>query len=96
MPRMSAEEFLDKDIDHKLWTMFDRMQDGDEVMAENRRRIDGMEAKLDAHCEDKQAHPNGATLRDKVVNRQNGIIVTLATVLGILAKALFELIQKGG
>lgn len=52
MSRMSAEEFLDKDTDHKLWTMFDKMQDGDVIMGDLR-------TDLDDHCEAsiEDAHP---------------------------------------
>jgi hypothetical protein len=97
--RMSAEEFLDKDTDHKLWTMFDKMQDGDEIMGglrtdvnDNAESITEIGTALDEHCDSTDAHQRprdnpGTTSRIK--EHKWKVLVTIVTSLSIIVGYYF-------
>ena len=93
---MSAQEVDAMDERKYKWYVFDMLQEGNKKMSgyhddvkDQGEVIKGLQAPhcelqdtIAEHMEDRQAHPFGITLKEKVVNRQNGILGIIITAGG--------------
>lgn len=93
---LSAMEVDAMDEKKYKWFVFDMLQKGNKKMGAYHKEIksqgESIKGVQQNHCElqdafaehieDRQAHPFGITLKEKVWNRQNGILGFIITIFG--------------
>jgi hypothetical protein len=85
---LSAQDVWAMNEDQYKWYVFDMLQKGNDKMdslcrsqlAFNRAH-NKLVKNFEDHCSDKMAHPNGTTTRERILNKENGILGALITAI---------------